>query len=96
MDVRGNIKGKFMPNPGLRGKRELHQRRANIVHAVASIPKTFMLGIRDKRSEAGKAFGCSVDVGDLSPINAGCGKRDGWRRVVHHASSSANRRISDL
>jgi hypothetical protein len=39
----------FMPNPGLRGKRGIHHFRADIVHAVASIPETFMLGIRDKR-----------------------------------------------
>jgi hypothetical protein len=30
----------------------------DIIHAGASIPKTFMLGIRDKRYEEGRAFGC--------------------------------------
>lgn len=45
---------------GLWGKSGLGANQADIVHAVASIPKTFMLGIRDKRSEAGKAFGCLV------------------------------------
>ena len=54
------INRRFMGNRGLRGKREIHQPRADIVLAVASIPITFMLRIREKRSEAGKALGCSV------------------------------------
>ena len=37
---------------------------------VSSIPKTFTLGIREKRYEAGMAFGCLVRVGDLPSFNA--------------------------
>jgi len=54
----------------LRGNRDIRPYCADIGHAVASIPKTFTLGIREKHHEAGRVFGCSVDVGELSSFNA--------------------------
>jgi hypothetical protein len=46
--IKQEIYGKWR----LVGKGKNRRFFADIVHAVASIPKTFMLGIRDKRYEA--------------------------------------------